>query len=303
MAYSPLPYLPQALAITLGRLFDAPPLALLYLGRPLNGLVAVVLIAWGLRILPFGREAVLVAALLPLAQFEYASVSPDAAVIACAFLSTGVALRASSRMQWRLSDVIVFGITGAVFCSAKPVYAPLLLMGLGVLFRRGGDTRPATSRAVRLQLLTVGAVLAIVILWLYSVSSIIIVYNGKADIRGQLGYILHNPMDFLWMIFLTILINFIFYFKTGVGMLGWFTLPLPSVSYQLVIVGFILSLLLQKTQSPLIYTKGSPWWNLSSEIEQATRRELFLTSRRLAPFGLPLFAVSVWRKHPHAMSP
>lgn len=229
-------------------------------------------------------------------------------------------------------------------------------MGLGVLFRRGGDTRPATSRAVRLQLLTVGAVLAIVILWLYSVSSIIIVYNGKADIRGQLGYILHNPMDFLWMIFLTILINFIFYFKTGVGMLGWFTLPLPSFSYQLVIVGFILSLLLQKTQSPLIYTKGSPWWNLSlehnanfaeilniltrsladrgrlilsgptenflyrlgrrvagfsgeyhkvtiSEIEQATRRELFLTSRRLAPFGLPLFAVSVWRKHPHAMSP
>lgn len=90
VAYSPLPYLPQALAITLGRLFDAPPLALLYLGRPLNGLVAVVLIAWGLRILPFGREAVLVAALLPLAQFEYASVSPDAAVIACAFLSTGL---------------------------------------------------------------------------------------------------------------------------------------------------------------------------------------------------------------------
>jgi hypothetical protein len=33
------------------------------------------------------------------------------------------------------------------------------------------------------------------------------------------------------------------------------------------------------------------------EIEQATSRELFLASRRLIPFGLPLFAVSAWKKH------
>lgn len=260
--YSPLPYLPQSLAIGLGRLFDAPPLALLYLGRFLNGLVAVVLIACALRVMPFGREAALVAALLPMAQFEYASVSPDAAVIASAFLATGVALRASSRLQWQLSEVIIFAISGAVFCSAKPVYAPLLLTGLGVLVRRNSGMRPAVNRALRRQLFAIGLVIVVVILWLYSVSSILVVYNGKADLANQFIYIRDNPMKYIWTMLITIWINLGFYFRTCVGMLGWFTLPMPPFSYQLVAIGILLSPFARKTPPPAALGQGAPLWNL-----------------------------------------
>ena len=76
--YSPFPYVPQATAMGVGRLLEAPPLALLYLGRIANALIAIVLIAWALRWMPFGKPVAAVAALLPMAQYEYASVSPDA---------------------------------------------------------------------------------------------------------------------------------------------------------------------------------------------------------------------------------
>src|SRR4051794_3397381 len=42
--YSPLPYLPQAIAIMVGRWAGAGPLALLYLARLANALVAVALL-------------------------------------------------------------------------------------------------------------------------------------------------------------------------------------------------------------------------------------------------------------------
>jgi uncharacterized membrane protein len=260
--YSPLPYLPQALAIWLGRVLDAPPLALLYLGRLLNGIVAVVLVAWGLRVLPFGREAALVAALLPMAQFEYASVSPDAAVIASAFLSTAVALRASLRAQWLLSDIIVCGTSGAVFCSVKPVYVPLLLIGLGSLFRRSGGAPARASRVLRVHLLTAGVAVAVTTLWLSSASSTIVVYHDEANFWGQLGYILYNPATFIWTLFTTILLNVGFYFRTCVGMLGWFTLPLPSYAYQLAAGGFLLSPIAQRLQSPPVLGLGAAFWNL-----------------------------------------
>jgi len=80
-AYPPPPYLPQAIAIAAGRWLGAGPLALLYLGRLATGLVALIVLASAVRLMPIGRELTMLFGLLPMAIYQYASVSPDAAVI------------------------------------------------------------------------------------------------------------------------------------------------------------------------------------------------------------------------------
>ena len=93
--YSPMAYLPQTVAIMGGRSAGAGPLALLYLARLANALVAVALLTSAVRLMPIGREAVMVAGLLPMAVFEYASAAPDAWVIGAASSSPRLLCAAS----------------------------------------------------------------------------------------------------------------------------------------------------------------------------------------------------------------
>ncbi len=135
--YSPLPYVPQALAIAAGRLAGAGPLELLYLARIANALVAVSVLALAVGLLPLGREVAMVGGLLPMAIFEYGSVSPDAGVICTAFLFTALMTRGVTRGAWTAGEVAGATLCGLVFCSLKPVYAPLILLGLPLALDRG----------------------------------------------------------------------------------------------------------------------------------------------------------------------
>ena len=135
--YPPPPYLPQAIAIAVGRWLGAGPLALLYLGRLANALVALIVLASAVRLMPIGRELTMLFGLLPMAISEYASVSPDAAVITTAFLFTAVALRGQLANRWTAGEVALAMASGLFFCLQKPVYTPLLLVGLPAALMRG----------------------------------------------------------------------------------------------------------------------------------------------------------------------
>jgi hypothetical protein len=167
LVYSPLPYLPQIIAIAVARWAGAGPLALLYVARLANVLVALALLTWAVRIMPVGREAVMVVGLLPMAAFEYASVSPDAAIIGTAFLFTAVALRAQLRGRWTADEVAVAAVSGLVFCSLKPVYAPLLVLALPAALTRGRMKHTLLVHAI---ILVVG--LGGTVIWLHFASSV-----------------------------------------------------------------------------------------------------------------------------------
>ena len=134
--YSPILYVPQTLGIAAGRLFGASPLALLYLGRLANAATAIVVIAWSLKVLPMGRAMALAVALLPMGQFEYGSVAPDATIIASGFLLTATSLRASLRNEWPRTDVLISAIAAGIVCS-KVVYSPLLAIGIPAMLQLG----------------------------------------------------------------------------------------------------------------------------------------------------------------------
>ncbi len=84
--YTPVPYLPQALAGAVTRLFNIRPLIGFYAGRVFNLLVAVGLITLGMRVAPQWKTILAAVALLPTTLFQFAAWSADALTIAAALL-------------------------------------------------------------------------------------------------------------------------------------------------------------------------------------------------------------------------
>jgi uncharacterized membrane protein len=89
LAYSPVCYLPQAVGIALGRLFDLPPVALLYLGRLMAVVCTVFLGYAALAATRFFRWPLLLLLLMPMTLFQAASLSADAVTNALSIVFFG----------------------------------------------------------------------------------------------------------------------------------------------------------------------------------------------------------------------
>jgi uncharacterized membrane protein len=242
--YSPIAYLPQAIAIGGGRWVGAGPLALLYLARLANALVAVALLAWSIRLMPIAPEALMVAALLPMAVYEYASASPDAAVISTAFLFTAVALRMQLRGAWTVGEVAIAAVSGLVFSSQKPVYAPLLVLGMPAVL---------TSRSVKDTLLAQAAILLVALggtaFWIrFSWVRAVLPYVG-ISLTDQAIYIATHPLIYAETIARSFRDYGKFYYKSLIGVLGWMNLELPTVVYALPAVALPLGIFAQPTNT------------------------------------------------------
>ncbi|HET7712061.1 MAG TPA: DUF2142 domain-containing protein [Thermoanaerobaculia bacterium] len=162
--YSPVPYLPQAVAALGGRIVSLRPLILFYAGRVVNLIAAVILVAMATQAAPRRRLLFIVPALLPMTLFQFASWSPDAATIGAAFLLTALMLRAIEGSAL-LSPREVMLLSGAGFALGlcKPVYFLLGCMVFAIPRDRfqSGRHRAAAVTAVLFAVLA-GTVLAMV---------------------------------------------------------------------------------------------------------------------------------------------
>jgi uncharacterized membrane protein len=252
--YSPFAYLPQVIAIISGRWAGAGPLALLYLARLANALVAVALLTWAVRLMPIAREAVMVAGLLPMAVYEYASASPDAGVIGTAFLFTAVALRMQLRGAWTVRDVAVGAVSGLVFCSQKPVYAPLLVLGLPTVL---------TGRPAKHTLLAQAVILLVALggtaFWIrFSWQRAILPYVG-ISISDQATYIATHPLAYAETIARSFWHYGYFYYQSLVGVLGWMNFYLPNFAYAPPVAALMLSVLAQPVNAPRLPLYAVAW--------------------------------------------
>ena len=225
--YSPLPYLPQAFAIALGRWFQAGPLALLFCARTANALFSCVLLALAVHVAPRSKAGLMVAGLLPMAVYEYASLSPDALVITCAFLYVAIAMRCQHCGRW--TSLAILGAIGAgcVVCSIKPVYFPILLTALVPdIFR------PERFRAT---LIVYGIISTSVVLvtvsWLGAASSTFTLARPGTDVREQATWILAHPIGYIDVLSTTLIEKTGLYFRSMIGVFGWMKVALPPLFY------------------------------------------------------------------------
>jgi uncharacterized membrane protein len=258
--YSPLPYLPQALGIAVGRVLRSGPLSMLYLGRLFNCLSALGLLGLAVGIMPFAEELVILAGLLPMSLYLYASFSPDADLIGCALVFSALSISASARGNWSTRELGMAAIAGAVFCSVKPVYAPMLLAALlpGV-YRKGEAAKAMRSTAVLL-----GVPLGVTAAWVIFAKSAMTSPLSGAHPSAQIGLILHHPMILirvlLHMLEIGSLVNL--YVQT-IGDFGWLKVLLwPGVVYILPIVSFVL-LWKPGIRGPRERSAGRGFWHLT----------------------------------------
>src|SRR4030095_15998343 len=129
--FPPLPYLPQAAAIFWGRLFEASPITLLYLGRLSNFMVWAGLVFISLRRMPTFKWVFCLLALTPMSLFEAGSLSFDCFTNGVCFLWISLILHVSVRkgtLDRRWLFLILF--ISVLVTMAKNVYVFLFLLFL-----------------------------------------------------------------------------------------------------------------------------------------------------------------------------
>lgn len=249
-AYSPVPYIPAAVAIDVGKVFNLSIKNIIRLAR------FMMLAIWALCVfaaidLVSGKKKwiIFVVALLPMQVFQASIVNPDAFINGLAILYLGLYLRALelSTAGKKLSNRMIVGIafTLAALSLAKPVY---FILGLTIIFL---PTKLFAGRSVypRLwKLLLLLAALVPALIW-YIISAPIAKTVGaplgaqlyhQIDPLGQLKHIFIHPLGALAVFFRTLGSYADSYLISSVGLLGWNFVGLPA--YLVVIAVMILVL-------------------------------------------------------------
>ena len=204
-AYAPTAYLPQAVFLYFGKMFDWRPLYLLY-GSRLTGLFFwVTLVAFSLRLIPFKKELWLLCALLPSSVFINCGLTADLVTNAAAFLLTALLLRLIFIEKAKLSPKIgvLIVLLSLLIALNKFVYLPLTLLVFFI------PKKKVTRRGLTLIVYFFLPVL-VAFLFLRHNNGLFIHYdfynpafrdgqtiNAGADSGAQISYILRHPFDFL----------------------------------------------------------------------------------------------------------
>jgi uncharacterized membrane protein len=196
--YTPVPQLPQVLALLIARVLSIPTLAAFYLARIFNLLAIVVLIGVASRMAPELAPIFYVVACLPMALFIEGSLSADGITIAIAFCAIAATRRA-------------FAIPVAgVLALCKPAYfflpfirrkfvLPMMATTIAGLVIAGAQAR--VGRAPR--------------------------FDAAIDPGAQLRYVMTHPFAFLWIAIRDYAHQWRAYWRMTIGQLGWLDVALP----------------------------------------------------------------------------
>lgn len=140
---TPVAYIPQALGISLARLFHMNTIMVVYLGRLFNLLFFVGMTFLAMKRLPFGKEVLFGVALLPMTLHLSASFSYDVMILGCMFYLTAVCLElAYEKEKVHIKDVAVLAALMAAAGPCKLIYGVLMGLCLLIPVRKFGGWKP-----------------------------------------------------------------------------------------------------------------------------------------------------------------
>jgi uncharacterized membrane protein len=233
--YAPTLYAPGAAGLLIGDTLGLPRMGAFYMGRFVNALVALVMLVAALRLMPFGRAAILAIALLPTTAYQSGSLSPDAVINGLGFLGLALALRLGFAPPTPARSAALF-VVGPLLALAKGVYLPIMAAGLRLPIDRR-DRRPWLLLAAIL----LGATSFIA--WQkYSGGSqalyhIVSRKTGEmvmtAPLGEQLAVIIGDPLGYVRILLSSVVERAPVYLLQIVGRFGWNAILLPLLAYPL----------------------------------------------------------------------
>ncbi|HYH74661.1 MAG TPA: DUF2142 domain-containing protein [Candidatus Saccharimonadales bacterium] len=228
-AWSPVAYIPQLLAIWLGQLFNAPPLALMYMARLAGLLFATVMVFFIIRLMPFGKLIMAVLILMPMTISQFAIVSADATSYVFAFMIVALTLHMAFRDKpLSRKDLILLGATFIIMGCVKLSFLPLTLVAFALL----ANKHIARKQAWLISGGLIGLTLIFGLAWNLLVKDLVVegfhMSYPHNDYQAQLSYILHEPWNFVRVLLNTFLTSNFNYVPTSfVGYFGWSDTPMP----------------------------------------------------------------------------
>jgi hypothetical protein len=233
--YPPFFYLPQAIAIAIGKMLGLTVVRTMLLARAANALACVLVGALAVwlagRLWPLFFSVLL----LPMSVALYSSVTQDGAMIVTAALAA--ALIGRSLVEGRtMSRAELLGASACLLAVgiAKP---PYMLLALALLLAR--TERPG------LRWQAVAAVGALALGWhlLMALKVQTPIYRPDAviDAGGQARYLLHHPLAVPTVAFKTLAHGGGEYVAQTIGVLGWLDTLLPKPFYGAAIVVLVLA--------------------------------------------------------------
>ncbi|WP_425262546.1 DUF2142 domain-containing protein [Sphingobium cyanobacteriorum] len=234
-SYAPSLYAPGAAGLMLGRALSLPWINAFYVGRIINAMTGLALLIMALRLLPFGRNALLATALLPTFAYQTGSLSPDAVINGLGFLGLSLALR-TGFMDAAPARSAALYITAPLLALCKGVYLPLMAAGL----HRTGDRRPWLI----LGAMALGALAFIG--WMHVSGGSQALYHIQsrrtgetmmtAPLRDQLAIILADPVGYIRILTGSVIERTPVYALQIVGRFGWNAILLPLLAYPLALL-------------------------------------------------------------------
>lgn len=198
---STIGYFPSAIALWLARLFHAPILLAVVLGRLGNLISYALVIATAIRIAPVRKGVIIAIGLLPTSVFLASSFSYDPVVISFLLLSVALIMRELHAPDVKLSKTGMLAICAALFVGLAPkaIYFPvigLLLLMPSSKFNSTGSYKKYIGLVVAFGLLMVSS---FVLPMLFSASTQAGDARGGTDVSavGQIAFILSNPLEYL----------------------------------------------------------------------------------------------------------
>jgi len=229
--YSPIPYLPQALGIALGRAFHLSPIILIYLGRLPNLLVSVFATFFAIKIIPAFKWVFFLIALTPMASFQRASLSSDSFInsISILLIATIVSYAFDpNKKNIVTADIVVLYLLSILLSLSKQAYFIIpFLCFLIPKYKIGNKTKYFTICLV-LILTSVFAWTS----WSLVIKEIYVPLRLDLPTVGeQAQFITSHPVKFALILLNDFNVNLEPYLKQFIGVLGWLDTPLPSILY------------------------------------------------------------------------
>ena len=223
--YPPVPYFPQAIGLSLGKLFDASPLILMYLGRFFNLCMSLLLITLAIRLIPIGKWIICLVALMPIAISEMASLSADSLTNSLSWLFIALVVRhALQRDTLDPRQQIIILVMSVLLSLVKLSYLPLLALLLLIPHEKLVTRKRyylALFGIAGLSLMAAGG-WALLVRDVYVPES----WNG-GNPDEQIRFILSNPLFLV-----SLIVKFTWYYWVDIlnsfGQLGWLDTPLPN---------------------------------------------------------------------------
>ncbi|WP_420144960.1 DUF2142 domain-containing protein [Sphingobium sp.] len=234
-SYAPSLYAPGAVGLRIGRMIELPWIDSLYVGRLVNALTGLALLIAALRLLPFGRHAMMATALLPTFAYQTGSLSPDAVINGLGFLGLALALRTGFMTATPARSAALL-MVAPLLALCKGVYLPLMAAGLRwQQYRR--DLRPGWIMGAT----ALGAIAFVG--WMHLSGGSQALYSIRARDTGlsvmtaplseQLAVILHDPVRYLRILVSSVTERAPVYALQIVGRFGWNAILLPLIAYPL----------------------------------------------------------------------